>query len=144
MDTTTDTAGQNKTRPVFMAAFIALVAIVVIASATNKRTWNSKEMLTAQGEGKSISGSMTGTLESQGSSDLVVFEQGGGMKSTGLFKLKDDSGGITFYYVLGECSLPAQTGGKVRVHFETRGIVLGQAAKPTMFFFANKVEPASE
>ncbi|MBI3827884.1 MAG: hypothetical protein HY291_00090 [Planctomycetes bacterium] len=144
MDTQGEVAGRNKTRPVFMAAFIALVAIVVISSATKKTTWNSKEMLQAQGEGKSIAGTMTGTLESQGASDLVVFEQGGGMKSTGLFKIKDDAGGITFYYVLGECPLPAQTGGKVRVSFETRGIVLSQGGKPMLFFFGNKVEPANE
>lgn len=144
MDTQEGVAGRNKTRPVFMAAFIALVAVVLISSATKKTTWNSKEMLQAQGEGKTIAGSMTGTLESQGESDLVVFEQGGGMKSTGLFKVKDDAGAITFYHVLGECPLPEKTGGKVRVSFETRGIILSQGGKPTLFFFASKAEPASE
>lgn len=130
-----------QTRPAFLAVFgILIVGILLFSRISRKSTWTCREIVDAQGNNRNIQGSVKGTVEFIGPSTLVLFQRKGSPRSTGLFKLKDETGALTFYYVLGETAPPAKVGDNVAVRFHTEGIILSQGGKPSLFFFASEVE----
>lgn len=119
----------------------ALVSAACVAALYNaNRTYTCREMLDEQGYGRSLTGAVSGMLASRSESDLIVFDNDGTSHSTGIFKLRDDTGVVTMYYLLGETQLPYQNSVQMKVRFNTRRVILSQGGKPLPFFFATGIE----
>ncbi|MCK6471858.1 MAG: hypothetical protein L6R28_08930 [Planctomycetes bacterium] len=125
-----------------------LIAVIVIGAGafgiySANRTLTCREMLEEQGYGKNVSGTVTGMLASRSESDLVVFQEDRTSFSTGIFKLKDDTGVVPIYYIVGQVRLPIQNSVQIKVRFNTRRIILSQGGKPQPFFVATSIEELS-